>query len=52
MSNFFHCLLGISSAGFYFEKEWAEDKEIMKKTMPSAEDNLNPMHSEFPHTEL
>jgi len=42
----------ISSAGFYYEKEWAEDKEIMKKTLPSAVDNVDSMRPEFQHTEL
>ena len=44
--------LVISSAGFFYEKEWAEDKEIMKKTLPSAVDNMDSMHTELPHTEL
>ena len=26
------------SLGIYYEKAWAEDKEIMKETMQSAED--------------
>ena len=42
----------ISSVGIYYDKEWAEDKEIMKKTLPSAVDNLDSMHTDFPHTEL
>lgn len=43
----------ISSAGIYYEKEWAEDKEIMKKTMPSASDNLDSIRTaESTHTEL
>jgi len=44
--------LKISFAGFYHEKEWAEDKEIMKKTLPSAVDNVDSMHPKFQHTEL
>lgn len=49
-----HCIavLQISSAGLYYDKEWAEDKEIMKKTLPSAVDNLDSIHTDFPHTEL
>lgn len=48
------CLLVIYyliSSGIYYEKEWAEDKEIMKQTMPSA-DNLDVMATEPAHTEL
>lgn len=51
-SLYFIAVLQISSAGLYYDKEWAEDKEIMKKTLPSAVDNLDSMHTNFPHTEL
>lgn len=51
-SLYFIAVLQISSAGLYYDKEWAEDKEIMKKTLPSAVDNLDSMHTNFPHNEL
>lgn len=39
-------------SGIYYDKAWAEDKEIMKQTMPSA-DNLDSMATaESSHTEL
>ncbi|XP_078356378.1 uncharacterized protein LOC144641212 [Oculina patagonica] len=39
-------------SGIYYHKAWAEDKEIMQKTLPSAADNLDSIHTESTHTEL
>lgn len=37
-------------SGIYYEKEWYEDKEIMKQTMPSSK--LDAMATDSAHTEL
>ena len=34
----------------YYQKEWDEDKEIMKQTMPSSK--LDAMATDSAHTEL
>ena len=38
------------AAGIYYQKEWYEDKEIMKQTMPSSK--LDAMATDPAHTEL
>ena len=41
-----------TSSGIHYEKEWTEDKEIMKQTLPSA-NNLDAMATtESAHNEL
>ncbi|XP_022798777.1 uncharacterized protein LOC111336872 [Stylophora pistillata] len=37
-------------SGIFYEKELAEDKEIMRQTLPS--DSLDSIHRESPHSEL